>query len=39
MKRLLQRIEHEAGMSRPTGSPANNPTGVGIDDEGHVDEA
>lgn len=38
MKRLLQGIEDEAGMCRAAGSPANDPPGVGIDDEGDVDE-
>ena len=39
MERLLQCIEHEARMSRGAGPPANNPACVGVDDEGHIDEA
>ncbi len=38
MKRLFQGIQDEAGMRGPAGSPADNPSGVGVDDEGHVDE-
>ena len=36
---LLQRIEHEAGMRRARRAPADDPAGVSVDDEGHVDEA
>ena len=36
---LLQSIEHEAGMRRPAHPPADDPAGIGVDDEGHVDEA
>jgi len=36
---LLQRVEHEAGMRRPGDAPADEPAGVDIDDEGHIDEA
>jgi hypothetical protein len=36
---LLQRIEHEAGVRRARGPPAHDPAGIGIDDEGDVDEA
>ena len=39
MEGLLQRIEHEACMSRPAGPPADNPASVGIDDESNVDES
>ena len=39
MQRLLQRIEHEAGMRRPRHAPADDAAGVGVDDEGDVDEA
>ncbi len=39
MKSLFQGIEHEARMRRPAGTPANDPAGIGVDDEGHVDEA
>ena len=38
VKRLLQGIEDEAGMSRPAGPPANDPPSIGVDDEGDVDE-
>ena len=36
---LLQRVEDEAGMRRPLTPPADDTAGVGVDDEGHVDEA
>ena len=36
MKRLLQRIQDEAGMRRPAGAPADDPPGIGVDDEGDV---
>lgn len=36
---LLEGIEHEARMRRSRYAPANNPSGIGIDDEGHIDEA
>jgi hypothetical protein len=39
MKRLFQRIEYEARMGRPAHAPADNTPGVGIDDEGDIDEA
>ena len=39
MQRLFQRIEHEAGMRRTRGPPAHDPAGIGVDDEGDVDEA
>ena len=39
MQRLLERIQHEAGMRRPAGAPADDPAGVGVDDEGDVDKA
>ena len=46
LKRLLERIQHETGMCRPAGAPADDPAGIGIDDEacpersrrGNVDE-
>jgi hypothetical protein len=38
VKRLFQGIKDEAGMCRPAGSPADDAPGVGIDDEGDVDE-
>jgi hypothetical protein len=38
VKRLLERVEHEAGMGRPRDRPADDATGVGVDDEGDVDE-
>ena len=39
VKRLLQGIQHEAGMRGPADPPADDPPGVGVDDEGDVDEA
>ncbi len=39
MKRLFQGIQDEACMRRPADPPANDPTGEGIDDEGHINEA
>lgn len=38
VERLFERIEDGAGVRRPAGAPAYNPSGVGIDDEGDVDE-
>ena len=38
VKRLFERIQHEAGMGRPAGPPADDPPSIGIDDEGDVDE-
>jgi hypothetical protein len=38
MQGLLQRIEHEAGMSRTRHPPAHDPAGIGVDHEGHIDE-
>src|SRR5690625_4857876 len=39
MQRLLQCIENKAGMCRAAHPPANDPAGIGVDDEGHIDEA
>ena len=39
MDGLLQRVEHEAGVRRPRHAPADDATGVGVDDERDVDEA
>ena len=39
MEGLLQSIEHEAGMRGPRDPPADDAAGIGIDDEGHIDEA
>jgi IS30 family transposase len=39
MQRLLQRIQHEAGVSRAGDAPADNAPREGVDDEGDVDEA
>src|SRR3546814_12497547 len=38
VSRLLKRIQHEAGIRRPAGAPADDPPGVGIDDKGDIDE-
>ena len=39
VERLLQRIEHEAGVGRARHPPADDAPGKGVDDEGDVDEA
>jgi len=39
VQRLLQRVEHEAGMGRARGAPAHDPTRECVDDERDVDEA
>ncbi len=39
MEGLLERVEHEAGMSCPADPPAHDPSRVGIDHEGDVNEA
>ena len=39
MKRLLQSIQDEVGVRRSASSPADNTAGVGVDDEGDIDEA
>lgn len=36
---LLQGIEDEAGVRRPTDPPAGNAPRIGVNDEGHIDEA
>src|SRR4051794_32339687 len=36
---LFQRVEDKAGMGGPADLPADDPSGEGVDDEGHVDEA
>ena len=38
MKRLLERIQDEAGMCCPASSPADYPAGVSVDDKGDVDK-
>ncbi len=38
VKRLLQDIEDEAGMRLPAGPLTDDPPGIGVDDEGDVDE-
>lgn len=38
MKRLLERIQDEAGMCCPVGTPSDDPAGIGVDDKGDVDE-
>jgi hypothetical protein len=39
MKRLLQGIENEAGVSRAADPPADNAASIGVDHERHIDEA
>jgi hypothetical protein len=39
MQGLLQRVEHEAGVCGPGYAPADDATGIGVDDEGDIDEA
>ena len=36
---LLQRVQHEAGVRRAGDTPADDPPGKGVDDEGDIDEA
>ena len=38
VQRLLQGVQDEAGMGRAAGAPADDPPGVGVDDEGDIDE-
>ena len=35
---LLQRVQNKAGMSRAGHAPADDPTRIGVDDEGDIDE-
>jgi hypothetical protein len=39
MQRLLQRVQHEAGVRRAGDAPADDAPGKGVDDEGDIDEA
>ena len=39
MKRLLQGIENEAGVSRAADPPADNPASISVDHKRDVDEA
>jgi hypothetical protein len=39
MKRLLQSVQDEVRVGRSASSPADNTAGVGVDDEGDIDEA
>ena len=39
MQSLLQRIKHEPRMRRAADTPADDPAGKGIDDEGDIDKA
>ncbi len=39
VKRLLQRIEHEAGMGSARHPPTDDATRIGVDHEGDIDEA
>ena len=36
---LLQGIQHEAGVGRSADAPADDAAGIGVDDEGDIDEA
>ena len=36
---LLQGVQDEAGMGGPRRTPSDDAAGIGIDDEGHVNEA
>jgi hypothetical protein len=36
---LTERVEHEAGMRRARGAPADDPSCECVDDEGDIDEA
>ena len=36
---LLESVEHEARMRCPAHAPADDATGIGVNDESHVDEA
>ena len=38
MERLFESVQDEVGVRCPAGSPADDPPGVGVDDEGDVDE-
>lgn len=39
MDRLLQGVEYEGGVGRPTDTSAHDVAGVDVDYEGHIDEA
>ena len=39
MERLFEGAQDEVRMRRPTGSPADDPPRIGVDDEGDIDEA
>src|ERR1700722_8959538 len=39
MESLFQSVQDEAGMRRPAHPPADDPTGIGVDDKGDIDEA
>ena len=39
MERLFEGVQDEVGVRRPAGPPADDPPGVGVDDEGDIDEA
>ena len=39
MERLFEGVQDEVGVRRPAGSPADDPPGVSVDDEGDIDEA
>ena len=39
MERLFEGVQDEVGVRRPAGPPADDPPGVGVDDESDIDEA
>jgi hypothetical protein len=38
MERLLQCVENEARCGRQAGAPADDPSGIDVDDEGDINE-
>ena len=39
MERLFEGVQNEVRVRRPAGSPADDPSSIGVDDEGDIDEA
>lgn len=39
MESLFQSVQNEGCMRRPAHPPADDPAGIGVDDEGDIDEA